>query len=554
MRISTTKNFNLPFVFAGQFNKDIAVNEAFFLIDFLLQGRVISVDYTWQPESPNDGDSYLIPQNAEDIWADYKQYIAVYNTTKGWVYIPPSEGLRFFVNDKNAEYIFKNNSWIENTHTTIADYEHYGLVKIGNGFKFDEWGKLAVNISNNLTDADPSKSLSAEQGVVLKNLIDNINTLLTSDDSRLDQLQEIVNYIKQNKEILNTLSVSNIVGLQDALNLKANQNDVNTLQNAIANKVDNATGKGLSTNDFTNEYKSKVENIINDNLIINGDFQIWQRGTVINVDSALYTADRWLGQHSQVTRENNSTENPFDSQYFLRCNVNSLGAFKGMQYLMPSYYQFIGQTLTLSFWYKMNEGDAPLMFQIENAPDGFGYGVFEHFSTLPHSTEWTKKILTFTIRDLRDRFIESKAGIRIILRQRNGGTSPIDFSLGQVKLEIGELATKFVTKNYSDELRDCQGFFERIPVMVNGFAESSTIAKCAINFSRKRAVPTLSYSSANGFTVVSSGGSSITNTVNFNNISSMNAECAFGSSDLIAGQSLYVKSNVDEYIDIDCEV
>ena len=67
------------------------------------------------------------------------------------------------------------------------------------------------------------KPLSAKQGKVLKGLIDNINRILVSDDTDLDQLQEIVNYIKQNKKILSQLGISNISGLVEALNGKANK-------------------------------------------------------------------------------------------------------------------------------------------------------------------------------------------------------------------------------------------------------------------------------------------------------------------------------------------
>lgn len=55
----------------------------------------------------------------------------------------------------------------------------------------------------------------------LKNLIDAINRILQSDDTDLDQLQEIVTYIKQNKHILSTLGISNIAGLVEALAAKA---------------------------------------------------------------------------------------------------------------------------------------------------------------------------------------------------------------------------------------------------------------------------------------------------------------------------------------------
>ena len=68
-----------------------------------------------------------------------------------------------------------------------------------------------------LTSTDVSKPLSANQGNVLKGFIDSINTLLASDDTSLDEMQELVTYIKANRSTLNSLSISNISGLQNAL-------------------------------------------------------------------------------------------------------------------------------------------------------------------------------------------------------------------------------------------------------------------------------------------------------------------------------------------------
>lgn len=55
----------------------------------------------------------------------------------------------------------------------------------------------------------------------LKELIDNIMRILQSPDTELDELREIVAFIKQNKRTLDTLGIGNIAGLQDALNGKA---------------------------------------------------------------------------------------------------------------------------------------------------------------------------------------------------------------------------------------------------------------------------------------------------------------------------------------------
>lgn len=67
--------------------------------------------------------------------------------------------------------------------------------------------------------------------------ISNIMSLLTSDDLSLDTLQEIVDFITLNKATLDNLAISNIAGLQTALDLKAaaSHNHVNTYEPKNAN-------------------------------------------------------------------------------------------------------------------------------------------------------------------------------------------------------------------------------------------------------------------------------------------------------------------------------
>lgn len=82
----------------------------------------------------------------------------------------------------------------------------------------------------------------AGTGEDLYNDIQNILAVLASDDTTLDELQEIVNYIKQNKSDLENLGIANIAGLVDAL----------------AAKVDVVPGKQLSTEDYTTTEKNKL--------------------------------------------------------------------------------------------------------------------------------------------------------------------------------------------------------------------------------------------------------------------------------------------------------
>lgn len=81
--------------------------------------------------------------------------------------------------------------------------------------------------------------------------ISAIQTLLTSNDTSFDEIQELVDFIKANKATLDTLAVGNIAGLQTALDAKsteiashannaANPHDVNKAQVGLSN-VDNTS-------------------------------------------------------------------------------------------------------------------------------------------------------------------------------------------------------------------------------------------------------------------------------------------------------------------------
>jgi len=96
-------------------------------------------------------------------------------------------------------------------------------------------------IVDGLTSTASGQPLSANQGRVLKGLIDSINTLLSSDDTTLDELQEIVNYIKLNRSELDNLSIASIAGLQSALDAKRAQTDTSFPRYDLASASTTAT-------------------------------------------------------------------------------------------------------------------------------------------------------------------------------------------------------------------------------------------------------------------------------------------------------------------------
>ena len=106
-------------------------------------------------------------------------------------------------------------------------------------------GLIHADVVDVLTSTATDLPLSANQGKALKDLIDTINALLASDNVDLDSLQEVVDFIEANKDTLDSLAISNIAGLQAALNAKE----------------DSVVGKGLSANDFTDILLTKLNSI-----------------------------------------------------------------------------------------------------------------------------------------------------------------------------------------------------------------------------------------------------------------------------------------------------
>lgn len=77
----------------------------------------------------------------------------------------------------------------------------------------DEFSKIAyqyLNVINNLTAGGENSILSAEQGVILQNQIDSINTLLSSDNVDLDTIQKIVDVVEQIQMSLGTILVNDL--------------------------------------------------------------------------------------------------------------------------------------------------------------------------------------------------------------------------------------------------------------------------------------------------------------------------------------------------------
>ena len=236
------------------------------------------------------------------------------------------------------------------------------------------------------------------------------------------------------------------------------------------------------------------------NLLINGGFNIWQRGTSY-FNTAGYCADRWYfnivsGTGGYILRNSftrGQTTVPGGPLYYVNFKVDRTSGVSLAQRI-PNFVQFMGKKLTCTFWAKLSTGmvDAFLDVQL-NA--NYGTGGTPSTPTSPiatgttgsfvPTTTWTKYTSTFNVpvvaptwgTDVGSDYLE----LQFTLANDTGTDGLVN--IANVQLEFGDTATDFEYRHPGEELALCRRYYEA------GSASSPKIASIiTANMSRTGAV------------------------------------------------------------------
>lgn len=204
------------------------------------------------------------------------------------------------------------------------------------------------------------------------------------------------------------------------------------------------------------------------NVIINGAFDIWQRGTSFGSSASIgYSADRWLVEQAAAATVSRQTFTPgsapvagYEGQYFLRYVANTSAAVHGIQQRVEDVRALAGQTATLSFWAK---ADASRTLTL-NFNQYFGTGgstdVYVE-TTQAITTSWARYTATVNIPSISSKTIGTNSSLQVRILSTTGGTFTLD--VWGVQLEVGTVATPFRrnANSIQGELAACQRYYEK---------------------------------------------------------------------------------------------
>lgn len=201
--------------------------------------------------------------------------------------------------------------------------------------------------------------------------------------------------------------------------------------NPVQNKVVNSAISNLNT---------LFAKLSNPNLLINGDFQVWQRGQSFSNIENCYVADRWLIKNAKAKTSAVVKSTDVPSGQPMAQSIKLTETTEENSYLRYCFDGALKGTYTVSFWYKTSAAFNSFIYD---------NGSWVHLGKLTTLNSWQKATFTFTA---------TSATYLSVIHAMSIGTTYIT----GVKLEYGSIATPFIPRLYVEELAMCQRYFFRL--------------------------------------------------------------------------------------------
>ena len=197
------------------------------------------------------------------------------------------------------------------------------------------------------------------------------------------------------------------------------------------------------------------------NILVNGDFQVSQRGdyssATVTADGT-YRLDRWyLGtnnNNSTVQRTTVAVSDSPESQYAQKCVAGSTAtSYLGIRQKVENPARYAGKTVTYSGWVRSNHTGARLTMYVTSP------ATIVTSNTHSGNGSWEKLSVTVKLPDA----MSGTWYVDVHISSASVGNTSITasdyFEAADLQLELGSVATPFEHRSYGEELALCQRYF-----------------------------------------------------------------------------------------------
>ena len=220
--------------------------------------------------------------------------------------------------------------------------------------------------------------------------------------------------------------------------------------------------------------------MVRKNALINGDFQIWQRGVRIqNPNHLQHTVDRWnvdwrpapSNGAFQIVRMEfplGQTDVPGEPRYFARweqLTETSGNNFRDFSQQIESVRTLAGQTVTISCYLRTSNQETVYLVTEQFFGGGGGSDpLFRTSDPIPVTSQWQKSVFTTTLHSIVGKKLGSVGDdcLNVIISMRGDSANHKSLlDIADVQIELAAIATPFERLSAGQQLSDCERYFQK---------------------------------------------------------------------------------------------
>ena len=349
---------------------------------------------------------------------------------------------------------------------TGAEKGNYWITSVsGNGYEVGDWAVYNGTSFDKVDNTDAVSSVAGRTG----------NVVLNKNDVEL-------NNVDNTSDLNKPISTATQTALDTTVKLTGNQTvaGVKTFTSSPIVPTPTTNTQAANKQYVDGKYSGFK------NYIINGGFDIWQRGGSFTGGNK-YTADRFKLQ-SNSTTDTHTRVDLGGNNYAVRVTRGSDGSYNNLfQIIENGKNRLLGKTVTVSCKARASK-NVNLAISVYDTNNGNEI-LNRLTSSVGITTEWTRVSVTFTIDSTPNL---TYPNLRVSTFDEISSLLKGDWvEVTGVQLEEGSVATPFENRPYGLELSLCQRYYEKSGLLLTRFIEDYPTGYWKVN---KRVPPTLSLS------------------------------------------------------------